>query len=71
MDVPSLGVIDMNKSDQKIIAMLYRMVNECNANHAPMCALYSELSEMIQHGATNERVDALMAQIDGKREVSI
>jgi hypothetical protein len=53
--------------DTPVIAMLYRMVNECNANHAPMGSLYSELSEMIVFGATPERVESILAQIDGKR----
>jgi hypothetical protein len=58
----------MNKSDDRTItAMLYRMVNECDASKVPMANLYSELSAMLVHGATNERVDSILSQIDGKR----
>jgi hypothetical protein len=58
----------VKKSDDRTItAMLYRMVNECNSTTVPMAQLYSELSAMLVHGATNERVDSILSQIDGKR----
>jgi len=57
----------MNKQDRKIIAMLYRMLNECNTQLVPHAALHTELSDMVRHGYTNERADSIMAQLDGRR----
>ena len=54
-------------NEVSVIGMLYLMVNECNAREVPMGALYSNLAYMLEHGADNERVDAVLAQIDGKR----
>ena len=54
--------------DTPVIAMLYRMVNECDATRVPMGSLYNQLSEMIRLEAdTPEQVEAILAQIDGKR----
>lgn len=61
------GFMNTTKKDRDVIAMLYRMVNECNAHHVAHGSLYSELSEMIRFGAAPDRVDSILAQLDGKR----
>ena len=50
------------------VGALYKLVNECDPQDVPMGALYGELSAMLEHGVTEERVSAILAQIDTRKK---
>lgn len=57
----------MSDKDLNVMVALYKLVNDCDTRTVPMGALYSELSHMLQHGITHERVSSILSQVHGKQ----